>query len=151
MLYLIIPLLTRPSMTNLLRKNEWENWHLLLLCWQIFVSCMGLFVYPLLSRERRTREIWAHIRKVVGASVFNIWQMLSREFMGLITISSLIAIPIAYYFLHEWLQKYEYRTGLSWWIFAAGSVGALLFTIITVSFQAIKAAVANPVKSLRTE
>jgi len=115
----------------------------------IFISCLGLFGLASFVAEQRTKEIG--IRKVVGASVFNLWQMLSKDFVGLVMLSCFIAIPIAYYFLHEWLLKYDYRTEISWWIFAVATGGALLITLLTVSFQAIKAAVANPVKSLRTE
>ena len=77
--------------------------------------------------------------------------MLSKDFVLLVIISCVIAIPLAWYFLHEWLQRYTYRTDIAWWIFMVAGIGALLLTIATVSFQAIKAAVANPVKSLRTE
>ena len=77
--------------------------------------------------------------------------MLSKDFVALVLLSCCIAIPIAWYFLHEWLQLYAYRTALSWWIFAAAGAGALLITLLTVSFQSIKAAIANPVKSLRTD
>jgi putative ABC transport system permease protein len=87
----------------------------------------------------------------LGASVFNLWQLLSKDFVMLVLISLLIAAPIAYYSMHNWLQNYEYRTSISWWIFAAAGMGALVITLFTVSFQAIKAALANPVKSLRTE
>jgi putative ABC transport system permease protein len=115
----------------------------------IFISCLGLFGLASFVAEQRTKEIG--IRKIVGASVFNLWKMLSKDFVGLVMLSCFIAIPIAYYFLHEWLQKYEYRTPVSWWIFAVAVGGALVITLLTVSFQAIKAAIANPVKSLRTE
>ncbi|MEP7373255.1 MAG: FtsX-like permease family protein [Chitinophagaceae bacterium] len=115
----------------------------------IFISCLGLFGLASFVAEQRTKEIG--IRKVVGASVFNLWTMLSKEFVGLVMLSCFIAIPIAWYFLHEWLLNYDYRTEISWWIFAVAIGGALLITLLTVSFQAIKAAIANPVKSLRTE
>jgi putative ABC transport system permease protein len=115
----------------------------------IFISCLGLFGMASFMAEQRTKEIG--VRKVLGASVFNLWQLLSKEFVLLVFLSCAIAIPVAYYFLHEWLQKYEYRTEISWWIFAVAVIGALLITLITVSFQAIKAAIANPVRSLRTE
>ncbi|HLK27058.1 MAG TPA: ABC transporter permease [Puia sp.] len=115
----------------------------------IFISCLGLFGMASFIAEQRTKEIG--VRKVLGASVFNVWRLLSKEFVMLVIISLLIAIPSAYYFMHNWLQNYQYRTGISWWIFAAAGIGALMITIITVSYQAIKAAVANPVKSLRTE
>jgi ABC-type antimicrobial peptide transport system permease subunit len=88
---------------------------------------------------------------VLGATIMNIWQMLSKDFVLLVVISCLIAVPLAWYYLHQWLQKYEYKTDISWWIFAAAGFGALAITLLTVSFQAIKAAIANPVKSLRSE
>jgi len=115
----------------------------------IFISCLGLFGLASFVAEQRTKEIG--VRKVLGASVFNLWKLLSKDFLGLIILSCCIAVPIAYHYLHEWLQKYEYRTEISWWIFAVAIGGALLITLLTVSFQAIKAAIANPVKSLRTE
>ncbi|HEX6848461.1 MAG TPA: FtsX-like permease family protein [Chitinophagaceae bacterium] len=115
----------------------------------IFISCLGLFGLASFVAERRTREIG--IRKVLGATVYNLWKMLSNEFVVLVIVSCVIATPLAYYFLNQWLQKYEYRTDISWWIFAIGIGGALLITLLTVSFQAIKAAIANPVRSLRTE
>ena len=115
----------------------------------IFISCLGLFALASFVAEQRTKEIG--IRKVVGASVFNLWRLLSKDFIVLVIVSCFIAIPITYFYMHEWLQKYQYRTNISWWIFAAAISGALLITLLTVSFQAIKAALANPVKSLRTE
>lgn len=115
----------------------------------IFISCLGLFGMALFVAEQRTKEIG--VRKVLGASVFNVWRLLSKEFVMLVIISLLIATPVAYYFMHNWLQNYQYRTEISWWVFVTAGVGALLITLLTVSFQAIKAAIANPVKSLRTE
>jgi ABC-type antimicrobial peptide transport system permease subunit len=115
----------------------------------IFISCMGLFGLASYVAEQRTKEIG--VRKVLGATVFNVWRLLSKDFIVLVIISCFIAIPVAWYFLNEWLQKYEYRIHMSWWIFAGAVSCALLITLITVSFQAIKAALANPVKSLRTE
>jgi ABC-type antimicrobial peptide transport system permease subunit len=91
------------------------------------------------------------VRKVLGASVLNIWKLLTGDFVLLVGISLLVATPLAYYCMHHWLQSYSYRTGIPWWIFAAAATGALGLTMITVSFQAIKAAFANPVKSLRSE
>jgi putative ABC transport system permease protein len=115
----------------------------------ILISCLGLFGLASFVAEQRTKEIG--IRKVVGASIFNLWKMLSKDFVILVIISSLIAIPIAFYFLSDWLTNYEYRTTISWWIFIMTGAGALLITLATVSYQAIKAASMNPVRSLRTE
>lgn len=115
----------------------------------IFISCLGLFGLASFVAEQRKKEIG--VRKVLGASTFNLWQMLSREFALLVIISCVIAIPIAWYYLHQWLQQYDYKTDISIWVFVVSAFGALFITLITVSFQAIKAALANPVKSLRTE
>ncbi|HZJ59512.1 MAG TPA: FtsX-like permease family protein, partial [Chitinophagaceae bacterium] len=115
----------------------------------IFISCLGLFGMASFMTEQRTKEIG--VRKVLGASVFNLWSLLSRQFVLLVVFSFFIAAPIAFYFMNNWLQNYQYRTELSWWIFAAAGSASLLITLLTVSFQSIKAAVANPVKSLRTE
>ena len=91
------------------------------------------------------------IRKVLGATVSNVIYLFSKEFIVLIAIAFVIASPIAWYFMHDWLQDYPYRINLSWWIFMAGGIAAIIIALLTVSFQAIKAAVANPVQSLRTE
>ena len=115
----------------------------------IFISCLGIFGMATFSAEQRVKEIG--VRKVLGASVFNIWQLLSKDFMLMVIISFIIAVPLSYYFMYIWLQNFQYRTELSWWIFAVTAMGASLITLLTVSFQAIKAAIANPVKSLRTE
>jgi putative ABC transport system permease protein len=115
----------------------------------VFISCLGLFGLASFVAEQRKKEIG--VRKVLGASVFNLWKMLSGEFALLVIISCFIAIPLAWYYLHQWIIQYDYRTDISWWVFAISGVGAFAVTLITVSFQAIKAAVANPVKSLRTE
>ncbi|HEX4372645.1 MAG TPA: FtsX-like permease family protein, partial [Puia sp.] len=115
----------------------------------IFISCMGLFGLGMFTAERRTKEIG--IRKVLGASVANIAAMLSKDFVMLIIISIVIASPVAYYFMHQWLNDFVYRTNISWWVFALAGFSAIFIGLVTISFQAIKAAVANPVKSLRTE
>jgi len=115
----------------------------------IFISCLGLFGLASFVAEQRTREIG--VRKVLGASIFHLWKMLSTDFVLLVLISCAIAIPIAWYFLAKWLQQYEYRAPMSWWIFAVAAAGALAITILTVSYQAIRAAMMNPVRSLRTE
>jgi ABC-type antimicrobial peptide transport system permease subunit len=118
-------------------------------CFAIFISCLGLFGLASFVAEQRTKEIG--IRKVVGASIFNIWKLLSKDFVVLIFISCVIAIPLAWYYMHGWLQNYQIRTEISWWVFAVTIAGALLITLLTVSFQTIKAALANPVKNLRSE
>jgi putative ABC transport system permease protein len=115
----------------------------------IFISCLGLFGLASFIAEKRTREIG--IRKILGASVYNLWRMLSVDFVVMIIFSCGIAIPLSYYFLDKWLQQYEYRTTITWWVFAVAAAGALVLTLITVSIQAVKAAISNPVKSLRTE
>jgi ABC-type antimicrobial peptide transport system permease subunit len=115
----------------------------------IFISCLGLFGMASFMAEQRTKEIG--VRKVLGASTFNLWKLLSKDFVALVFISFFIAIPVSWYAMHNWLQNYEYRTTISLWIFIITGVTALMITLVTVSFQAIKAAIANPVKSLRTE
>jgi ABC-type antimicrobial peptide transport system permease subunit len=115
----------------------------------VLISCLGLFGLASFVAEQRTKEIG--IRKVLGATVANLWHLLSKQFVLLVCISLLVSIPLAYYFMQNWLQHYTYRTGLPWWIFVAAGAGALAITMLTVSFQAIKAARSNPVKSLRTE
>ncbi|AXE19623.1 ABC transporter permease [Runella rosea] len=115
----------------------------------IFISCLGLFGLASFVAEQRTKEIG--VRKVLGASVTNLWGLLSKDFVLLVIISCLISSPIAYYFMDNWVQKYEYHTDISWWVFIVSGAGALAITLLTVSFQAIKAALMNPVKSLKTE
>ncbi len=115
----------------------------------VLISCLGLFGLASFVAEQRVREIG--IRKVLGASVTSLWQLLTREFVILVMISLLIATPLSWWFLHNWLQQYHYRAALSWWIFAASGACALLLTILTVSVQAIRAALADPARSLRTE
>ena len=115
----------------------------------IFISCLGLFGMASFVAEQRTKEIG--IRKVLGASVTALWRLLSGEFVLLVATSCFIAVPIAWYYLGEWLANYDYRIAINWIIFAAASILALVITVMTVSFQAIRAATANPVKSLRNE
>lgn len=115
----------------------------------VFISCLGIFGLASFMAEQRIKEIG--IRKVLGASVFSIWRLLSRDFVVLVVISLTVAIPISYYFMHKWLQDYSIRTRLSWWIFFAAGMGTLLITLVTVSFQSVKAAISNPVKSLRAQ
>lgn len=115
----------------------------------IFISCLGLFGLASFVAEQRTKEIG--VRKVLGASISQLWLLLSKDFITLVIISLLIASPLAYYIMGQWLQKFSYRTSVSWDVFAIACFGALIITLITVSFQAIKAATSNPVKSLRTD
>jgi len=115
----------------------------------VFISCLGLFGLAAYIAEQRTKEIG--IRKVLGASVQQVWLLLSKDFIVLVLISCLIAAPVSFYFLHNWLMNYDYRISIGAGVFISGGLIALLITIITVSFQAIKAAMTNPVKSLRME
>lgn len=115
----------------------------------ILISCLGLFGLASFVAEQRTKEIG--IRKVVGASVFNLWKMLSKDFVILVIIACIISLPCAYYLMQRWLNAYQYRTEISWWVFGITGASALTITLVTVSYQAITAALMNPVKSLRSE
>jgi ABC-type antimicrobial peptide transport system permease subunit len=115
----------------------------------VAISCLGLFGLTSFVAEQRKKEIG--VRKILGASVLNVWNLLSKDFVVLVIISFVISVPLSYYFMSKWLLNYHFRVELSWWIFLAAGIGALAITIAVVSFQAIKAAVANPVKSLRSE
>jgi len=115
----------------------------------IFVACLGLFGLAMFSTIQRTKEIG--VRKVLGASVSNILLLLSKDFVKLVIIASVIAFPVSWYVMHKWLQDFSYRIHISWWLFIIAGAMALLVALLTVSFQAVKAAIANPVKSLRTE
>jgi ABC-type antimicrobial peptide transport system permease subunit len=115
----------------------------------ILISCLGLLGLAAYTAERRTKEIG--IRKVLGASVTNVITLLSKDFLGLVAISSVVAFPLAWWMMNKWLQDYAYRINISWWVFVIAGALAVIIALLTVSFQAIKAAIANPVKSLRTE
>jgi ABC-type antimicrobial peptide transport system permease subunit len=115
----------------------------------VFISCLGLFGLASFVAEQRTKEIG--VRKVIGATTFNLWSLLSKDFVALVVIACMVAIPLAWYGMNQWLLKYDYRTEIHWWVFLIAAGGALLITLLTVSYQAIKAAGMNPVKSLRTE
>jgi putative ABC transport system permease protein len=115
----------------------------------IFVGCMGLFGLAAFTAEQRTKEIG--IRKVLGASVMGIVTMLSKTFLKPVLIASLIAFPIAWWAMNTWLQDFEYRVSITWRVFGIAALVALLIALVTVSFQTIKAAISNPIKSLRTE
>ncbi|HRI22047.1 MAG TPA: FtsX-like permease family protein, partial [Panacibacter sp.] len=115
----------------------------------IFISCLGLFGLASFTAEQRVKEIG--VRKVLGASIFNLWQLLSKDFVILVLLSCAIAIPIGWYCMNEWLKSYQNKTGINVYVFVIVVLVAIIITLLTVSFQAIKAAIANPVKSLRTE
>jgi ABC-type antimicrobial peptide transport system permease subunit len=115
----------------------------------IFISCLGLFGLAAFVAEQRTRELG--VRKVLGARVLHVWGLLSGDFVKLVILSMLIAMPIAYWAMHQWLLNYAIHAPLSWWIFVIAGGGILAITFLTVSYHALKAAMMNPVKSLRTE
>jgi len=115
----------------------------------IFIACIGLLGLAAYTTQQRTREI--SVRKVLGANVSTIVAMLSKDFLKLVVIAALIAFPIAWWGMHKWLQTFEYKINIGWWVFAVAAIAATMVALFTISFQAIRAAVANPVKSLRTE
>jgi putative ABC transport system permease protein len=118
-------------------------------CLSIFVACLGLFGLSIFTAERRRKEI--SVRKVLGASVQGIVQMLSKDFIKLVAIAFVLAAPLAWWAMNSWLQSFAYRISISWWVFVLAGLGAVFIALITVSFQAIKAAIANPVKNLKME
>jgi len=115
----------------------------------ILISCLGLFGLITFTAQVKTKEIG--IRKVLGASVPGVTGLLAKEFLVLVLVAFIIAAPLAWLFMNKWLQDFAYRIHLSWWMFVVAGIGSILIALITVSFQAIKSAVANPVQSLRTE
>jgi ABC-type antimicrobial peptide transport system permease subunit len=115
----------------------------------ILISCLGLFGLAAYTAERRVKEIG--IRKVLGASIQTLTGLLLKEFVQLVTISCIISFPLAFWVLNDWLRNYEYRTTIHWWVFGLAGALALIIAILTVSFQAIRAALANPIRSLRAE
>jgi putative ABC transport system permease protein len=137
------------NLENYKEVNKWKRILLFGAILTIFISCIGLFGLSVLSAEKRTKEIG--IRKVLGASVRNVVSILSTDFLKLVFISLFIAIPLSWLAANKWLQNYPYRITLSWELFATGGILVICIALATVSFQAVKAAVANPVKSLRTE
>ena len=132
-----------------LAENRFSKFFLYFSILSLIIACLGLFGLTAFTVQQRIKEIG--IRKVLGASVSNITAMLSTDFLKLVFVSAIIAVPIAWYVMNNWLQDFAYRTTISWWMFTIADAAALLIALITVSVQAIKAAVANPVKSLRTE
>jgi putative ABC transport system permease protein len=115
----------------------------------LFISCLGLFSLASFVAEQRTKEIG--VRKVLGAGVIGLWALLSKDFLRLVVLSMAIAMPLMALLMKKWLENYTYRTPLSWWIFGAAGAGILLVTVATVSYQSLKAALANPIRALRTE
>ncbi len=115
----------------------------------VLISCLGLFGLAAFSAEQRSKEIG--IRKVLGASVANITQILSKDFLKLVIVAFVIATPVAWWAMGQWLQNFAYRVTVTWWMFAIAGLTTIFIALFTVSFQAIKAAVANPIKSLKTE
>jgi putative ABC transport system permease protein len=115
----------------------------------ILIACLGLFGLATYAAEQRIKEIG--IRKVLGASIGSIVGMLSRDFARLVLIASVIAFPVAWWAMNNWLEDFAYRIQMKWWVFALAGFGALLIALVTVSFQTVRAALANPVKNLRTE
>lgn len=115
----------------------------------IIIASLGLFALSAFVIEQRSKEIG--IRKVLGASVQNVFLLVSKDFLLLVGIAFVISIPVTWWAMNIWLQDFAYRISIAWWVFAAAGFAAVLIALLTVSFQAIKAAIANPVKSLRTE
>ena len=118
-------------------------------CLAIFISCLGIFGLSSFTAEQRTKEIG--VRKVLGASTYDLWQMMSKDFVLLAIISCVIAMPIAYFLLTDWLQNFSYHTGVPLWTFVAATVATLVITLFTVSWHTLNAAGSNPVRSLRME
>jgi putative ABC transport system permease protein len=131
------------------QENQLSQLYKIFAAIAIFLSCLGLYGLASFMAVQRIKEVG--IRKVLGATAANIVYLFSKEFIILIAIAFVIATPIAWYYMHQWLQDYSYRIDISWWIFLIGGVASIIIALATVSFQAIKAAIANPVKSLKTE
>jgi putative ABC transport system permease protein len=131
------------------QENQLSQLYTLFACIAIFISCLGLYGFASFMAVQRIKEVG--IRKVLGASASGIVYLFSKEFVVLITIAFAIATPIAWYFMNKWLQNFAFKIELSWWIFLTGGIASVVIALASVSFQAIKAAIANPVKSLRTE
>jgi putative ABC transport system permease protein len=115
----------------------------------IIIACLGLFALATFAAERRIKEIG--IRKVLGASVASLVALLSKDFLKLVVIALLIAVPVAWWAMNKWLEDFAYRITISWWVFLLAAIIALVIAFLTISSQAIKAVIANPVKNLRTE
>ncbi|PSR56999.1 hypothetical protein AHMF7605_27690 [Adhaeribacter arboris] len=131
------------------QENQLSTLYTIFAAIAIFLSCLGLYGLASFMAVQRIKEVG--IRKVLGATVGNIVYLFSKEFILLIVIAFVIAAPLTWYFMHQWLQDYVYRIHISWWLFAVGGLAALIIALFTISFQAIKVAIANPAQSLRTE
>ncbi len=118
-------------------------------CIAIFIACLGLFGLSAFTISQRVKEIG--VRKVLGADIPGIVALLSKDFLLLVLIAALIAFPVAWYAMHNWLKDFAYRVSISWWIFVVAGLASLCVALLTVSFQAIKAATSNPVNALRSE
>jgi len=132
-----------------IQEQRWQQVINVATVLSFIICCMGLFSLAHLSANQRTKEIG--IRKVLGASVKALAALLSKDFLQLVLVSCAVAFPVAWVVMHNWLRDYAYRVALSWWIFLGAGFAAIAIALATVSFQAIKAAIANPVKSLRSE
>ena len=130
-------------------EAKWKQMMLFGAIFTIFISCIGLFGLSVLSAEKRTKEVG--IRKILGASVSAVVTTLSKDFLNLVAMALIIAMPVAWLFTNKWLENYPYRIGLDWKMFAAAGFLVVVLSLITVSFQAVRAAVTNPVDSLRNE
>jgi putative ABC transport system permease protein len=130
-------------------ENRFRKVFISLVVLAIMIACLGLLGLATFSAQQRVKEIG--IRKVLGASVFSVVKLLSKDFLKLVLISFIIAVPIAWYFMNKWLQDFAYRINIQWWVFMIAAVISLLIAFLTISSQAVKAAISNPVKSLRTE
>jgi len=138
--------------TNLRAYESEEKWKQIIsfaALLTIFISCIGLLGLAMLSAEQRTKEIG--IRKVLGASVSSIVQLVSNNFLKLVLLANVVAVPVAWWAIHKWLQNFAYHIDIRWWVFAIAILITVLIALFTVGFQAIKAAIANPVKSLRND
>ena len=141
--------LMKNSMSNIANDQLFGKVFAIFSGFAIFIACLGLLGLSLFSTMQRTKEIG--VRKVLGASVTNIVALLSKDFIKLVIIAFVIASPVAWWVMHKWLQDFAYRINISWWIFLGAGLLAIIIALGTISFQAIRAAIANPVKSLRTE
>ena len=131
------------------QENRLSHLYKIFAALAIFLSCLGLYGLASFMAVQKIKEVG--IRKVLGASIKNIIVLFSKEFLILIAIAFVIAAPFAWYYMHSWLQDFVYRINISWWMLMLGGIIAVIIAMVTIGFQSVKAALANPVKSLRTE